>query len=72
MTKRYAKGSSVKWKWGANWAHGTVEEVFARRVQRKIKGTKIVRNGSAKEPAYLVKQDDGDQALKSQSELERD
>lgn len=69
MSKRYAKGAEVKWKWGSGWGSGKVEEAFERRVQRTIKGQKIVRNGSPAEPAYLIQQDDGDRVLKLQSEL---
>jgi hypothetical protein len=38
-------------------------------VQRTFKGSKIVRNGSKDDPAYLVEQQDGAQALKLGSEL---
>ncbi|WP_417310445.1 HVA1 family protein [Devosia sp.] len=34
-----------------------------------MKGTEVKRKASADEPAYLVKQSDGDRALKSESEL---
>lgn len=67
--KTYARGAEVKWKWGTGWGRGKVEEKFERRVQRTIQGQKIVRNGSAEEPAYLIKQQDGDQVLKLHSEL---
>jgi hypothetical protein len=69
MTKPLAKGAEVSWNWGAHTARGKVEDVFVRRVQRTLKGAKVVRNGSPDEPAYLVRQDDGDHALKSHSEL---
>jgi hypothetical protein len=65
----FSKGDKVSWTWGAHAAHGRVAERFERRVQRTIKGERIVRNGSKSEPAYLVAQDDGGRALKSQSEL---
>jgi len=65
----FSKGDKVSWTWGANTARGEVAERFERRVQRTIKGQRIVRNGSPSEPAYLVTQDDGGRALKSQSEL---
>jgi len=41
-------------------------------VERKIKGKEITRNASREEPAYLVKQEDGDEVLKSGSELKKD
>ena len=46
MAKRYQKGDKVEWQWGKATAQGTVAAVFTRRVQRTIKGTKIVRNGN--------------------------
>ncbi|WP_165189218.1 DUF2945 domain-containing protein [Caulobacter soli] len=69
MAGHFSKGDKVSWTWGAHTAHGHVAERFERRVQRTIKGERIVRNGSKGEPAYLVAQDDGGRALKSQSEL---
>jgi hypothetical protein len=69
MVSRFQPGDKVQWNWGSGTADGEVKEVFARRVQRTIKGKQIVRNGSEDTPAYLVLQEDGDQALKLQSEL---
>ena len=71
MTDHLRKGSAVTWTWGAHEAHGKIAEIFTRRVQRIIEGKKIVRNGTATEPVYLVEQADGGRALKSQSELRR-
>lgn len=70
MAKAHAVGSTVSWTWGQGKAKGKVADVFKRRVQRTIKGAKITRNGSEKNPAYLVEQSDGGRALKSHSELE--
>ncbi|MGB5643454.1 MAG: DUF2945 domain-containing protein, partial [Gammaproteobacteria bacterium] len=36
---------------------------------KTLKGSEIVRNADADNPAYLIEQDDGDQVLKSDSEL---
>jgi hypothetical protein len=71
MASAFRVGSTVKWNWGTGTAEGKVAKVFKRRVQRTIKGAKIVRNGSENEPAYLVEQEDGGRALKSHSELEK-
>jgi hypothetical protein len=65
------KGDTVKWQWGNGTAKGTIEDSFRRRVQRTLKGTKVVKNGSGKNPAYLIEQDDGDQVLKLKSEVEK-
>jgi len=72
VSGHFSKGDKVSWAWGAHRAHGEVAERFERRVQRTIKGEKIVRNASREEPAYLVTQQDGNRALKSASELRGD
>lgn len=67
----FSKGDKVSWEWGKGTAEGTVAEKFTDRVTRKIKGKEITRNASKEEPAYLVEQEDGDSALKSESELSK-
>ncbi len=69
--RRYKKGSNVRWSWGAGTAYGQVTDSFTRRVQRTIKGSTIVKNGSERCPAYLIEQDDGGRVLKLHSEIER-
>lgn len=69
MSEGYAAGSTVKWSWGAGTAEGKVAERFDRRVQRTIKGAKVVRNGTSDNPAYLIEQEDGGKVLKRGSEL---
>jgi hypothetical protein len=66
------KGSKVSWNWGANVAHGKIVERFTQKITRTIKGTEVTREASTKEPAFLIEQEDGDQVLKSGSELKRD
>ena len=63
------KGSKVSWKWGAHEAHGKIVERFTTKVTRTLKGTEVTREASAKEPAFLIEQEDGDQVLKSKTEL---
>jgi hypothetical protein len=72
MSNSFHNGAAVQWNWGAHKAHGRIAERFERRVQRTIRGEKIVRNGSSKNPAYLVEQEDGGRALKLGSELSGD
>lgn len=62
-------GSTVRWKWGSGVAEGKLVERFERRVQRTLKGTRVVKNGSADNPALLIEQDDGARVLKLASEL---
>ncbi len=69
MSNAFRKGQAVKWEWGQGTAKDKVADKFTRRVQRTIKGSKVVKNGTEDNPAYLVEQDDGDQVLKRGSEL---
>lgn len=69
MANAFRKGQAVSWSWGDATAHGKIAERFERRVSRTIKGTKVTRVGTAKNPAYLVEQEDGGKALKRGSEL---
>jgi hypothetical protein len=69
VANSFKVGQAVTWQWSGNDAHGKVAERFDRKVQRTLKGSKIVRNGSKDDPAYLVEQEDGAKALKLGSEL---
>ena len=71
MNSRFAEGAKVRWNWASGTAEGKVVERFERRVSRTIKGKRITRVGTADNPAYLVKQEDGDRVLKRGSELEK-
>ena len=71
MSTKFQKGEKVKWNWGNGEGTGKIEERFERRVQRTLKGTKIVKNGTEDNPAYLIKQEDGDEVLKEGSELSK-
>ncbi|WP_234026235.1 hypervirulence associated TUDOR domain-containing protein [Qipengyuania thermophila] len=68
---RFSKGDTVTWHWGGGTAEGKIVERFERDVSRTIKGSKITRHGSKDNPAYLIKQDDGDRVLKLGSELSK-
>ncbi|MDO1582055.1 DUF2945 domain-containing protein [Rhizobium oryzicola] len=65
------EGDEVTWQWGRGEAEGKVVDTFTDDVTRLIKGKKIKRKASAKEPAVLVRQDDGARALKSSSEVHK-
>lgn len=67
----YQTGQEVKWNWGNGTGQGEVSERFEREVERTLQGSKVKRDGSAKDPAYLIRQDDGDEVLKLGSELEK-
>lgn len=65
----HKKGDEVSWSWSGKTTSGTVTEVFTSTVERTIKGSKIKKNADKDNPAYLIKQDDGDRVLKAHSEL---
>ena len=65
----FSKGSKVQWKWLGRPISGTVEEIHRKPIEKTIKGKKIKRNGSDDNPAYLVKSEAGNLALKLASEL---
>ena len=71
MTETYQTNTQVEWDWGEGTANGYVREVFREKVTRTIKGTDVTRKASDDEPAYLIEQNDGDEVLKSHSELRR-
>ncbi len=70
MSKSMNVGTKVKWKWGNGWGTGTIKERFNQKVTKTIKGSEVIRDASEEEPAYLIEQEDGDEVLKSQTEIE--
>ncbi|SHG78940.1 DUF2945 domain-containing protein [Marivita hallyeonensis] len=65
----FSQGDKVKWDWGDGTATGKVTKVYTQDVTREIKGTEVSRNASEDEPALLIEQDDGDEVLKSCTEV---
>lgn len=70
MSNGFRTGQHVAWSWGQGTAKGQIKERFEREVTRTLKGSEVTRNGDADNPAYLIKQEDGDEVLKLGSELE--
>lgn len=68
----FRTGQHVKWNWGNGEGKGQIDERFERDATRTLKGSEVTRNGSEDDPAYLIKQADGDKVLKLGSELEAD
>lgn len=67
----FNKGDTVEWNWGGGTGTGKIIEVFTADVTKTIKGTDVTRNASDDEPAYMIEQSDGDQVLKSVTELSK-
>lgn len=64
-------GDEVEWQWGSGTGTGKVTERFTEKVTRTIDGSEVTRNASDDDPAFLIEQDDGDEVLKSGSELSK-
>lgn len=67
----YRVGTRVEWTWGKGTATGKITESFTEPVERTIKGTAVKRDADKDNPAYLIRQEDGDRVLKSHSELRK-
>ncbi|AHM05133.1 hypothetical protein roselon_02835 [Roseibacterium elongatum DSM 19469] len=65
------KGTAVTWSWGGGTASGQVVDRFTSDVTRTLKGTSVTRKASEDAPAFLIRQEDGDEVLKSITEIER-
>ena len=67
----YDEGDRVEWNWGGGTGTGKVTKKYTQKITKKIKGSEITRDASEDEPAYLIEQEDGDEVLKSGSELSK-
>lgn len=65
------KGDKVHWKWGKSEAEGVVKEKSEKTITKKIKGTTVKRKADKEEPAYVIKQENGTEVVKSESELKK-
>lgn len=63
------KGSKVSWAWGSAHAQGIVKEFYTRKISKTIKGEKVIRHGKKDNKALLIKQPNGTQVLKLESEI---
>ncbi|MCK0127460.1 DUF2945 domain-containing protein [Erythrobacter sp. F6033] len=59
----------VKWNWGNGEGKGQITDRFEKDITRTLQGTEVTKNGDSDNPAYLIKQEDGDEVLKRGSEL---
>ncbi len=66
----FRSGQYVEWSWGNGKGKGQISERFERKVTRTLQGAEVTKDGDGDNPAYLVRQDDGDEVLKLGSELE--
>jgi hypothetical protein len=64
-------GTKVAWDWGNGTATGKIVKRYTGKVTLKIKGTEVTRNATEDEPAFKIEQEDGDEVLKSASEIRK-
>ena len=64
-------GDTVQWDWGNGTATGKVTQIYTQKITKTIKGTDVTRDADDQEPAFLIDQDDGDQVLKSCTEVQK-
>jgi hypothetical protein len=69
MSKQFEIGESVEWNWGNGTAEGRIIERFTDQVTMSIKGSEVTRHADDDEPAFLIEQHDGDEVLKSITEI---
>ena len=67
----YSEVTKVEWDWGNGIGSGKVVKKYTRKITLKIKGSDVTRDASDDEPAYRIEQEDGDEVLKSESELRK-
>ncbi len=65
----YEVGARIQWNWVGGVIQGKIEEVHMGPIEMVIKGSKIKRNGTVEKPAYLVRSEAGNLALKLHTEL---
>ncbi|MGB3470472.1 MAG: DUF2945 domain-containing protein [Erythrobacter sp.] len=59
----------VKCNWGNGEGKSQIAERFEREVTRALQYAEVTKDGDEHNPAYLIKQEDGDEVLKRSSEL---
>lgn len=65
----FSKNQTVSWQWGKDKAKGVITKIHTSDITKTIKGSEITRHASKEEPAYVIKQSDGDVVLKSSTEI---
>lgn len=65
----FQTGQYVKWNWGDGEGKGQIKDRFEREVKRTLQDSEVTKDGDEDNPAYLIKQEDGDEVLKRGSEL---
>lgn len=69
ITAKFEAGERVLWKWMGREIYGVIVESYMGPIEKEIKGKLIKRIGSVERPAYLVRSEAGNIALKLHTEL---
>ena len=69
MSNEFNIGDTVEWDWGNGTAGGKITERYTEKVTKTIKDNEVTRKADDDEPAFLIEQDDGDEVLKSITEI---
>lgn len=67
----FRNGTNVEWDWGKGTATGKIVETYHSKLILTLKGSEISRNASDDKPTYRIKQDDGDEVLRSDDEIRK-
>ena len=67
----YQTGTKVEWDWGNGTGTGKIVKKYTQKITLKLQGSEVTRKASDDEPAYKIEQDDGNEVLKSGSELRK-
>ena len=67
----FRTGTRVRWNWGEGTGTGQVVSKYTAPVTLQLDGAQVTRDATDGNPAYRIEQCDGDQVLKSESELSR-
>lgn len=67
----YSEGTRIAWDWGNGTAEGEVVAVYTQKRTLKIDGNDVTREASDDCPSHKIKQDDGQTAFKSHSEVRK-
>jgi hypothetical protein len=69
--KHFQTNTKVSWEWGKGTATGYIRKKYTSKIEKTIGGSDVTRNASEDDPAYLIEQDDGQEVLKSGTELSK-
>jgi hypothetical protein len=63
-------GEQVGWRWSNGLATGVVRDIRPERTELISKGSRIIRNGTAADPALIIEHSSGSRVLKLLHEVQ--